>query len=44
MEDIIVNLWDFIRVGIIVVSDFGNWSEFSFLDFLIFGIEYVLLC
>lgn len=27
-EDTTVNSWDFIRVGIIVASDFGNRSEF----------------
>lgn len=40
-EDTTVNSWDFIRVGIIVASDFGNRSEFSFSDFLTFGIEHV---
>ena len=40
-DDTTVNSWDFIRAGIIVASDLGNRSEFSFSDFLTFGIEHV---
>ena len=37
----VVNSWDFIRVGVIVAPDVDNPSEFSFSDFLKFGIRHV---
>ena len=40
-DDLTVNSWNFIRAGIIVALDVDNLSEFSFSEFLTFGVERV---
>lgn len=42
-DDTTVKSWDLITVGIIVARDVDNPREFSFSDFLTFGIEHVSL-